>query len=492
MAKRTAIIDIGSNSISLVVYEKSSRYAFHLIEKIRSRVRIGEGAYENGGHLKDEAMHKAFHTLEDFLAVTKSLRCKKILTVATSALRDAPNKKLFLKRVSKELKLNIKVIDGEKEAYFGAVATLNLLADIKNATTIDIGGGSTELAKIENGKIVKTISLDIGTVRLKELFYDKGKEYSEVDEYIKEFTDKLDGFECENIIGIGGTIRALSSTILKDTDYPIDSLHGYEYRYDEHKKFIEKVAKSEVLKLKNTSISKSRFDTIREGSAIFSIVCKKLGAKKILTSKVGVREGVYLSDILRTSNKVFPHNFNISIKSLIDRFSLYSKNITQVRKTAMSIYEETYDVFDKDREYEKILNYSSKLLLITRRLNIYSNSDMSFGFLVENLNFALTHKEKLTIALLLKYAHQMRINEKEIKKLKNLLPDVETMEWLSFILSLTVCVNKNKKLQNIDISFDEKELVIKPQKRIFLARECIKKLKKPASFAISIDLSLLS
>jgi exopolyphosphatase/guanosine-5'-triphosphate,3'-diphosphate pyrophosphatase len=95
LAKRTAVIDIGSNSISLVVYEKSSRYAFHLIEKVRSRVRIGEGAYNNGGVLSEDAMQKAYDTLDEFLSISKSLGCRKVLAVATSALRDAPNKKAF-------------------------------------------------------------------------------------------------------------------------------------------------------------------------------------------------------------------------------------------------------------------------------------------------------------------------------------------------------------------------------------------------------------
>jgi len=487
VAKRTAIIDIGSNSISLVIYEKSSRYAFHLIEKLRSKVRIGEGAYENNGHLSESAMQKAYDTLDDYLCVINSLRCKKVLAVATSALRDAPNKKVFLSKVRKGLKLGIKVIDGEKEAYFGAVAALNLLPKIEDAVTVDIGGGSTELALIKNGKIVGNISLDIGTVRLKELFFDKKKDFSETERYIKEVLKELPSSFCSsNIIGIGGTIRALSDSILKDTKYPLASLHGYEYKYQEHRDYIEQIAKSEILKLKDTSISKSRFDTIREGSAIFSMLCKKLGAQTIITSKAGVREGVYLSDLLRNSNHKFPHNFNISIKSLVDRFAIYSKNISQVQKISMAIYDQTSYMFDDESKYRELLHMASRLLLITRRLNIYSNSDMSFGFLIENLNFAISHEDKILISLILKYAHQKSINEKEIKKFKKLLPDTKIVEWLSFIFSLTICINKNKKIQKIDIDYEDKVLSIKSETKMFLCSECIKKLKKPASFAIVV------
>jgi len=488
MAKRTAIIDIGSNSISLVIYEKSSRYAFHLIEKIRSKVRIGEGAYANNGHLSDEAMQRAYETLEDFLLVTKSLLCRKILIAATSALRDAPNKKVFLTRVSKGLGLNVRVIDGKKEAYLGGIAALNLLPKIEDATTIDIGGGSTELASIKNGKVVDTISINLGTVRLKELFFDRKEDYSKVEDYIKNQLSCIPkSFYTSKIVGIGGTIRALSSSILNDTNYPIDSLHAFKYKYNKHKDFIEKIAKSEVLKLKDTSLDRSRYDTIREGSSIFFMVCKKLGAKSVITSKAGVREGLYLSDILRNSNHKFPHNFNISIKNLIDRFAIYNKNIPQIQRNTLAIYEKVYHLFDEKKVYQEELLMASKLLLIFRRLNIYSNSDMSFGFLVENLNFAFSHKQKILISLILKYTFKKDIDEKEIKRFKKLLPSAEVMQWLSFILSLTVCINKNKKLQKIEVEFKDDSLYIKSEKISFLCKEGIKKLKKPILFSIKYD-----
>jgi exopolyphosphatase/guanosine-5'-triphosphate,3'-diphosphate pyrophosphatase len=361
------------------------------------------------------------------------------------------------------------------------------LPKLDNATTIDIGGGSTELAKIEDGKIVETISLNIGTVRLKELFYDSSKAYEEISLYIDKVLEELPTrFKSRHIIGIGGTIRAVSDAIRKDSNYPLESLHGYSYEFEENREFIKEVSQSEVLKLKKTSISKSRYDTIREGCAIFYATCIKLEAKEVITSKVGVREGVYLSDILRGNNHQFPKNFNISIKSLIDRFSIYDKHISYMQKTANKIYEKTYHIFDPEQVYKETFLKASKLLLITRRLNIYSNSDMSFSFLIENLNFALTHQEKVLIAFILKFSHKKEVDTKAIKKFQTLLPDTKTVEWLNFLLALSVCINKNKKAQNIEVEFIDKLLTIKSNSKMFLVHECIKKLKKPEVFAIQV------
>ena len=153
MAKITAVIDIGSNSARMAIFKKTSHFGFVLLKEIKSRVRISEGAYENGGNLQDYAIERALNALKEFLLIAKNLKVRKILAVATSAVRDAPNKTYFLSRVRSEVGINIKVIDGVKEAFFGAVAATNLLP-YKNGITIDIGGGSTEFALIENGKLL--------------------------------------------------------------------------------------------------------------------------------------------------------------------------------------------------------------------------------------------------------------------------------------------------------------------------------------------------
>jgi exopolyphosphatase/guanosine-5'-triphosphate,3'-diphosphate pyrophosphatase len=485
MAKRTTIIDIGSNSMTLVIYEKSSRFAFHLIEKVRSSVRIGENAYADNGALTSDAMDRAYATLEDFMQISKSYKAQKIFCVATSALRDAPNKALFLQRVRHKLKLNIKVIDGEKEAYFGALAAVNLLPKFDEATTVDIGGGSTELAKIKNGKIIDTISLNIGTVRIKELFFDQKRDFKDATSFIEEMLDLIpEHFQSEKIIGIGGTIRALSKAIMRLQKYPIDTLHAFEYLYNDYESFIKSVAKSSVMELKKFPISSSRYDTIREGSTIFYAVNKKLKPQSVLTSKAGVREGVYLHDILRNSNHLFPHNFNVSIKSMMDRFALLPKHCNHTQRIAREIYTVVYTEFDKDEKYREELFMAAKLVLIFNRLNIYSNSDYSFFFLLENLNFTFSHEEKLLIAVLLRFSQKGKVDNSIFKTYKKLLPELKVVEWLTFILSVSEAIIRGKHLDPVETSFDGKVLLIQSREELFLAKEAIKKIKKPNSFAV--------
>jgi len=156
MRKRTAIIDIGSNSARLVIFEKTSKYGFHLICEQKSKVRIGEGAYAKNGYLQPIGITRAYLTLKSFVHTIEKYQAKKTICVATSALRDAPNGKLFTQWIKKELGLSITIIDGLKEASYGAIAAVNLLP-IREGISIDIGGGSSDMALIKNGVIVDKI-----------------------------------------------------------------------------------------------------------------------------------------------------------------------------------------------------------------------------------------------------------------------------------------------------------------------------------------------
>lgn len=487
MAKRTAVIDIGSNSIRVVVYEKSSRYAFYIINETKSGARISEGSYTENGYLQEVPMQRAHDALEEFLYIAKNLKCQKILCVATEALRRAPNKNNFLNRIKKKLKLDIKIIDGEKEAYLGAVAALNLLPKIDEATTIDIGGGSTELSKIKNGKIVKTASIPIGAVKLKELFFDKNIPIDQTQEYIDSLIlDIYEEFCSETIVAIGGSTRALSKNLMHK-DYPIKMLHAFEYEVSKKLESIKSISHSTTTELKDFAFKRDRIDTIREGILIFQRLLEKLGAKKVITSGVGVREGVYLSDILRNSAHKFPKSFNPSIKSLSDRFSISEKHENSIQKTTLKLFDALKEEHNIDEKYKKDLKIAAKLSLIGTKLNCYQNNLHGFYFLLNALNYGFTHKERVLISFLVRYQNKKLPKKNKIKEYEGLFPKQNAVNWLSFIISLSKCLNLNQENANFDISFKDQTLTIKSDKKTYLSKECIKKLSKPSPIAILIS-----
>jgi len=486
MAKRVAIIDIGSNSVRMVIYERTSRFAFHLLYETKTKVRISQDIYKNNGNLQNIPMQRAFNALNDFATIIKSFKARKTLCVATSALRDAPNKKVFINRVKNELKLNIKVISGESESYFGAIACANLLPEQENALSIDIGGGSTEFSIINKKNVSNNISLELGTVRLKELFYDTNNIDGAI-EYIDKKLEVLNDIEVSSLIGIGGTFRAISIAIMKSSDYPFKKLHSFECKPKDFNKFLLKILKTDENDLKSLFIKKNRFDIIKPGALILSRVMKKILISNVITSGVGVREGVYLHDLLRHSKDKLPINYNTSVRYILDSFVEDSAFSNQLNKLTKNIFELTHKHFKIDEKYSKELGIAAKLYISGSNINFYFQNIHSYQILKSALEFGFTHREIILIATLNKYATKQSPSSRHMNKYKSLLPDKYTLNTLNYILSLSIALLSHKPT-NIDFSikFEDGDFMVKSKDYLYLSKEAVNKLTKVKDFNIKI------
>lgn len=482
MTKKVAVIDLGSNSARMVVFGRTSRLGFYILGEYKMKVRLGEGAYEHSGIIQEDAMNKCFEAFVEFRKILNRYKIQKIIAVGTSALRDAKNANEFINKV-KKLGINLKIANGDMEAYYGGFGAARLLKCPDNATTIDIGGGSTELAKIKNGKVTKTLSLNLGTVRLKELFYDK-QDLEGIDQFVKKLTDLIPkDFQNETIISIGGSLRAISNAIMQRKNYPLKIVHGFSYEYEKEKDFIEKICTSKIANLGNLFIKKDRFDTIRGGAYIFKKVADILKAKMIITSGVGVREGVFLTNLIGKNAK-FPGNFNPSLKSLQDRFLI--QNRPNIAKFSKELFYTLKPLHKVDEIYINELLTSSKLVDIGRKIGFYSKHINSNFIILNALNYGYTHKEKVLIATIIKQNGKKNINQDDYNELKELLPDENSVVWLSFILKLATILDYSD-IKNAKLNYKNLTLEIYGLKEDEYIKNSIKKMQKPQNFAITFN-----
>jgi len=485
VAKVTAVIDIGSNSARMAVFRKTSRFGFYLLREEKSKVRISEGAYEHNGELQDFAINRAINALKEFLLIAKSLKARKILCVATSAVRDAPNKNEFINRVKKELGLKIKVIDGDKEAFFGGVAAANLLYE-KNGVTIDIGGGSTEFSKIVNKKVEETISLKLGTVRLKELFFDKN-DIDGAREYIQNELKKLgDIYNSKKVFGIGGTIRALSQVIMKKIEYPLDILHGFTYEIKEQIKFLEKIIFMNDEELLKIGVKPERLDVIRPGTLILVEALKYLKAKELITSGVGVREGVFLTDLLRNDNFHFPNNFNPSVRTIIDVYQINRKIASYETKIALNLFDLLKNEFNLDEKYKMHLTYAIKLSQAGSLIDFYEAHKHTDYILLNSLHYGFRHCDRILISKIIRFHKRKKIKKREIEKYKCLLPKKDVVEKLCNIFFVAKLININLSMPKVNIKKENNKIIIEGE-NLYLAQERLK--TRSLFFDLEIKLS---
>ena len=475
MAKRTAVIDIGSNSVRLVVYEKTSRFAFHLIHEEKSRVRISENAYQNSGHLQEIPLNRAFNALKEFSHIINEYKTRKTLCIATSALRDAPNKKSFIHKVKKELNLHIKIIDGKKEAYLGGIAVANLL-HLDSALSIDIGGGSTELALYQNKKVTETFSLDLGTVRLKELYLDHNDLKGAKAHIDKELLKLPDNLNHKDIVGIGGTLRAVSKMIMQKESITFEKLHGYCFKVTNQEEYINSIINAHVSKLSSLGVKKDRLDTMQSGLLILSALIKKIKAQFITSSGVGVREGLFLSDLLRSQQDKFPENYNPSVRSLLDRFS-QSKSNNYLLKESGQLYDLLLDQVNLSTRYKSTFLLAVELSQIGKNIHYFEAPSHAYYILLHSLNYNFSHKDTVLISSLVRYQNKKNISKQHLEKYQNYLPNNDTTSALNFLMRLCLSLfNSFKPQESLVLSMRKNTLQIKA-KDTYLLKEQLEPLQ---------------
>jgi exopolyphosphatase/guanosine-5'-triphosphate,3'-diphosphate pyrophosphatase len=490
MPKRVAIIDIGSNSARVVIYQRTSRFGFHLIAQKKAAVRISEGSFDKGGMLQEKAIRRTIEALYTFKSIISDYKARKTIIVATAAVRNAPNRSDFIQRVRKELGLNIKVIDGNKEAFFGAVAATNLLPISSSSITVDIGGGSTDIALIQNSKVVDTISLNIGTITLKELFFDKKRALAEAKEYILSFMQEIPQKfqEASEVIAIGGVLRAVAKSIMVQSHYSYNKIHAFEYQYPEYSDHINDIVNAKENKeLAKLWVKPGRYDTIREGLLIFTTLLEQLGIERVLTSGVGVREGVFLHDMLRSVGGVFPKDLNPSIISINDRLDMIQQPKAHRIKIAKDLFNTFGEKLKNRSEYLKLLTDAVKISDCGKTLTIYDEHKHTYYIAMQELNWQYTHEEMLLIAAILRSRGEKLLYKTLQKEHQKILPSKKVLRWLAFIYTLSNTLSGYSLKNSYSFHFKEKTLTITSNSPLYLFQEDLANLELPEDIIINVE-----
>lgn len=295
-----AVIDIGSNTIRLVIYKIVDG---KIKPMLNNKVFAGLANYINKeNNMKKSGVAKAEDVLKEFSIILSELSIEETFCFATASLRNIDNSKEVLTYLKKSTGFDIQLLSGDEEAeydYYGALQNLSL----ESGMLVDVGGGSTELVFYKNKKIVETTSLPVGSLNMyKNYIADIIPSENEINEIEGVIEKQLVNVHiCNNDIEfnpvclVGGTARAILKLLKSRKNAKVNYV---DYDYDELLMLLEMVdedSKKVVNKvLKN---SPERIHTFIPGLLIISKVCRFYGCKTIYTSEYGVREG-YLQKML--------------------------------------------------------------------------------------------------------------------------------------------------------------------------------------------------
>ena len=300
--ERVASIDIGTNTILLLIAEVSNGVLKPLLEK-ETIVRLGEGVQKNGT-LLEGAMERGVQTLTQYLRDCQEMGVQRIFAAGTSALREAKNAGDFLRKVEQKLNFPIEIISGEEEAQLSFLAvTRDLGTPEKPTLVVDVGGGSTEFVFGKGNQIGHWVSLPVGSVRFTEQFLRSDPvEEKEWERLEKEITSRLSGIPQPQrpftMVAVGGTATTLASVEqgLKQFDY--EKIHHFVLKRENLKKQLD-LYRSRTLKerRKIPGLFPARADVILAGGAILYFAMEKLEVPSVLISCHGVRYGLIYKKI---------------------------------------------------------------------------------------------------------------------------------------------------------------------------------------------------
>jgi len=299
-SRKVAVIDIGSNSIRLVVYHDGSRAPLPLFNE-KVLCGLGRGLTASG-QLNEDGMKLALANLVRFRALIDEMAVPRLDVVATAAVREASNGAAFVAEAERRAGIKIRIISGLEEARLSALGVLSAFPDADGFMG-DLGGGSLELVDIGKGEIGRNISVPLGALYLMDRCGDdRGAARGLIQRTLKDLP-WLKALKGRRFYAVGGAWRAMARMMMEQRHYPLHIIHHYEVPTDAARSFLARVRRMERDELRKApGLSRRRADTLPTAALILDQLLVLGDPSSLVFSAQGLREGVlfdHLSPAMR-------------------------------------------------------------------------------------------------------------------------------------------------------------------------------------------------
>ncbi|MBA2339759.1 MAG: Ppx/GppA family phosphatase [Pyrinomonadaceae bacterium] len=371
---KLAAIDIGSNSIKLIVAEKSKDNSFAVLERVKEVVRLGHDTLRDG-HLAPAAIERAINTINRMRLAAETHGVEHVFAIATASVREADNAAEFVEAVKAQTGVQLEVLSGIEEARLIGLAAAHGCAEQATAMlNIDIGGGSTELSLMENGGAVELFSVKLGAVGLTDRFVSgntiKPKELralqAEVRAAFERPARELRGRKWKQTTGTSGTIISIGEVLTGSTfdanNVRLNGRGDVTIGSDELEEFNSRMARMTLVERRNVpGISAQRAEIIIAGGQILEGAMRVLDVDSLKVCDWALREGVLL-DRLReleaearppVPDKVDPRLE--SVRAIGEKYDYEEDHASCVAALAENIFDDLASAHQLKRHYRTLL-----------------------------------------------------------------------------------------------------------------------------------------
>ncbi len=469
---KLGIIDVGSNSIRLIILQIRPDGSFKLIDDVKQSVRLGEHK-ENSYQLSREKMESAIDTLRFFKDLCQAVEVDELICTATEAVRRAPNQAEFLELAQKRLGLTILVLSGYEEAYYDYFGVVNTL-DIPDCLLMDIGGSSTELVLVKDKQARHAISLPIGAITVTQLFRLENQVNTHTKEKLRSFLNgQFKQFEWLGgigpLVGIGGSFRTIAKIDRKMNNYPLNVIHNYRMTNAKLLHIFETVCSMEAQdRTSIKGLAKDRADIIAGALAEIVIVLEITGSNEIWISGSGLREGLLYNRIL-PSGKPVKNVLNFSLDNLMKNYYVEQGHARHVWHLSEQLYHQLKGGLQISGGQENILKTAAFLHDCGVDISYYDHHVHSFYKILNSRLNGLTHQE-LVMAASVAALHRKDDIKKIMSPYQTILSagDIDTALKLGFLLRLSEGLDRRhtNNIYAINGSVDNNQVTLKVQAKV--------------------------
>lgn len=469
---RLAAIDIGTNSLHMIVVRVRPDFSFEIIDREKEMVRLGAGGLD-GRALTPKAMQAALQVLSKFRRLAESHQVERIEAVATSAVREAENGGAFLKAIVEQTGIRARVISGTEEArliHLAAAYGLGLTNEV--AVTVDIGGGSVEITHGTGPMLVEGRSFKLGVIRLSERFVKSDplspnherKMVRHIEAELKPFLKQIAEAGFDRVVGTSGTILSVGTIAAAEEDGAVPTgLRNRRIDARQIRRVRRMLCEADMeQRLDVPGLEPRRADIAVPGAVLIDVILRRLGAKAITLCDMSLREGIILDYIAAHRKEItqaerYPDVRRRSVIELAERCNYVTEHATRIGTLALALFDETraiHGLTDREREW---LEYASLLHDIGVHISYERHHKHSY-YLIRNGDLrGFEPLEVETIAQVARY-HRRAVPSREHEEFNELPKERrDTVRVLASMLRLAETLDRSHSLIVTGLALHERD-----------------------------------
>ncbi len=301
---RIGIVDIGSNTVRLVVFDAPARLPVPVFnERVSCRLGKGLGKF---GKLNPKGVELAFRSLKRFTSLAREMQVESFVMLATAAVREAEDGEQFAKEVESRFGYPVQILDGTAEACLGATGILGGSPDADGLFG-DLGGGSLDLVALDRGDFGANATVPLGHLRVSE---DSGKSTTKAKSLVDRHLKKLDwlaDIEDRTLYAVGGAWRALARIYIEQNKYPLHVLDNFTVEGKAARELTKVISGLSPRSLETMSgVARRRADTLPYAALVMNRLIKRANPKEVVFSGYGLREGQFFEMLPEKMKKQDP------------------------------------------------------------------------------------------------------------------------------------------------------------------------------------------